>query len=344
MRFRLIDGTIRQMATESGEWDWMEIIATVTLPLNESLISDLLRAGATVFRLNGAHFSAEDAGLAIRRLRGLMGSAAKILLDLPTNKLRTRDIPASITFRRGDRISLQPEQLNFPDLYQYVQLGDEVTINDGRNHLNIVQVDQRVISFEAQNDGQLGSRRGLIFSRLIQQRGFPLLFPHDRQLLTVCATEPVDLIGISYLRYPEQKQEVREAAPGASQFVWKIETREALQSLEDMVEPGDILLIDRGDLAGEIGLIEVVRAQQQVFRLARTQGCRVFVATQFLGSMMQHPVPSLSDVHSLYETVLQGASGIQLSEETAQGAHPIECVDFVQQIDRYVRRAAAVSL
>lgn len=322
----------------------MEIIATVTLPLNESLIDDLLRAGATIFRLNGAHFSPQDAEASIRQLRRLVGTSAKILLDLPTNKLRTRDIPTSITFRRGDRISLQPEQINFPELYQYVRPGDEVTINDGRNHLHVVKVENRAISLEAENDGQLGSRRGLIFSRLIQQRGFPLLFPHDQQLLAVCAAEPVDLIGISYLRYPEQKAEVRQVAGTETPFVWKIETREALQSLEEIVEPGDMLLIDRGDLAGEIGLIEVIRAQQQVFRLARILGCRVFVATQFLGSMMQHPIPSLSDVHSLYETILQGASGIQLSEETAQGAHPIECVEFVRHIGQYVRKAAFATL
>jgi pyruvate kinase len=321
----------------------MDVIATVAAPLDERLIESLVHAGATIFRLNGAHLSGPSAAASIRDLRRIVGSAVRILLDLPTNKLRTGDLAAPVPFRAGDHVALRPDQVNFPRLYQYVQPGDEVVINDGRNHLSVVQVNDETIVLRAQNDGQLGRRRGLIFSRLIQDRSFPLLFAHDRDLLAVCRAEPVDLLGISYLRYPEHKAEIREAAPAGAQFLWKIETRQAMQHLSTLVEPGDALLIDRGDLAGEIGLIDVVEAQRMVFHLAHSRGCPVSVATQFLGSMMQHPVPSLSDVHSLYETIALGAAGIQLSEETAQGDHPVGCVEFVRQVERRVHEARSRS-
>ena len=48
--------------------------------------------------------------------------------------------------------------------------------------------------------------------------------------------------------------------------------------------------------------------------------------------MEQKPVPLISEVVDLHRTINTGISGIQLSEETAIGKYPAECVELVFNI------------
>ena len=59
---------------------------------------------------------------------------------------------------------------------------------------------------------------------------------------------------------------------------------------------------------------------------------KVFLATQFLKYMEEKPIPSIAEVIDLYNTLKMGVYGIQLSEETAVGAHPEKCLEVIDRI------------
>jgi pyruvate kinase len=312
----------------------MDVIVTIPTAARAGLVLDLLSAGGTIFRLNGAHLAAATARDEVRRVRELIGDSARIMIDLPTNKLRTANLRDGIAFVAGDQFTLPAGCFNIPEIVRFARVGDEVIVNDGRNHLRVVRIDDRGIEFLARDEGRLANRRGLIFERSFQTPEFPFLLEADRQLLDVVETERVDLVGVSYLRFPEHKRAIcRLLSPGAEP-IYKIETREAFEKFSDLIEGGELVLIDRGDLAGEIGLLNVAAAQRQILAAAHALGVDVFVATQFLTSMQQHPVPTLSEVHTLFETIASGVAGVQLSEETALGAFPVQCVEILRRIER----------
>ncbi len=312
----------------------MDIIATITTHFTPDKIESIVNAGATILRINGAHSSVAAIAESIAELRQFQGDRVRIMVDLPTNKIRTKNLDDPIAFDQGERFSLQPLNLNYPKLHEIAQIGDVVTVNDGRNHLRVVEISNGVIEFEADSSGQLGNNRGLIFEREIHTPTFPWFFERDLELVEVINDVRVDLVGVSYLRYPEEKMQARNLIRDASSLVFKIETRVACENYRGLLEPGDKILIDRGDLAGEIGLIHIPQAQERIIRYAHRSNVSVYCATQFLTSMVASPIPQISEVCSLYEILKLGVDGLQLSEETALGEYPEAAVQWVRRIEQ----------
>ena len=65
-----------------------------------------------------------------------------------------------------------------------------------------------------------------------------------------------------------------------------------------------------------------------------------FLATQFLKNMELNPIPTIAEINDLYHTFsLPNISGIQLSEETAVGKFPRECLEIINlMIDETSKR------
>lgn len=323
----------------------MHIIATIGPSLlTRDKIDALVSAGATIFRINGAHTVPGAAASIIEELRRFLHGRALIMLDLPTNKVRTVNIDDPIVFEPGETFALLSYQFNYPKLHQIAKVGDEVIVNNGMNHLRITEVDSSMIVFRADAAGQLGNKRGLIFVREIHTSDFPFLFEHDLQLIEVANDTHVDLVGLSYLRYPSDKAEARSRIKNLDSLVYKIETRVAFSDYERLIQPGEKILLDRGDLAGEIGLAHIPQAQDRLIRFAHRQRVEVYLATQFLASMERFPVPQIAEVCALYDTIKLGVSGIQLSEETSVGKFPVKAVKWIRDIEELVREEGQLNV
>jgi len=315
----------------------MDIIATLGPSLlTWTRINSLIAEGATIFRVNGAHTDAHMVASIVKKVRRFAGDRARIMVDLPTNKVRVMNISEPIVFDAGDTFVIHSFQLNYPELCQRVRTGDEVIINDGMNRLRVTSVNGHSIEFQAEGAGQLGNNRGLIFTREIYDPDFPYFFQRDLELIEVVNDLNVDLVGLSYLRHPRDKQEARRRIRARESLIYKIETRAAFANLERLIEPEERILIDRGDLAGEIGLLQIPHAQDQIIRFAHRHRVEVYLATQFLGTMESSPIPQVAEVSALYEIIKLGVSGIQLSEETAVGKFPLEAVRWIREVERLV--------
>jgi pyruvate kinase len=315
----------------------MEIFGTLgPALLTETKLGALIDAGVTIFRINGAHSDGAGTSRMIEDVRRLVGDRAKIMVDLPTNKIRVRDLREQIVFEPGESFVLHGEQLNYPPLCKLVQVGDEVIVNDGKNRLEVTRAAPDAIEFRADASGQLGNNRGLIFSRDFHDRDFPYFFERDLELIEVINAFAVDYVGLSYVRHEKDKQEALRRIENHASLIYKVETRSAWENLETLICPGEKISIDRGDLAGEIGLLNIPHAQDRIIRFAHRHRIAVYVATQFLATMEHSPIPMVSEVTGLYEMIKLGVSGIQLSEETAVGLYPVEAVRWVRDIERLV--------
>ena len=91
----------------------------------------------------------------------------------------------------------------------------------------------------------------------------------------------------------------------------------------------DMKYITSFDLSN-IGCNEI--QQRKIIQQCRNAKKKVYVATNFLESMIYESSPTRGEVNDIYSTLEQGANGLVLAAETAIGKYPIECVEILKKI------------
>ena len=113
----------------------------------------------------------------------------------------------------------------------------------------------------------------------------------------------------------------------------KIETKNAIKNLDKLLRKGTNFLIDRGDLSKEIGILNIPYAQRKVHLLQKKlKNKNVFVATNFLESMVLNPYPTKAELNDIYSSLELGANGLVLAAETAIGKYPLESIKILKGI------------
>ena len=105
-----------------------------------------------------------------------------------------------------------------------------------------------------------------------------------------------------------------------------------MNNLQAILSHSPIVLVDRGDLAGEIGIENIPSAQSTIIQMAHWSQTRIIFATQFFTSMVETPIPLIAELNDCYNCIQQGIAGIQLSEETAIGKHIFSVLDYLAKL------------
>lgn len=140
------------------------------------------------------------------------------------------------------------------------------------------------------------------------------------------------------LSYVGGAQDVRRLAEeiakrgGAAKIIGKIERKQALERIDEIIKASDAIMIARGDLAESIPLEQVPFAQHLIIKKCKAAKKPVIVATQMLLSMVEHSTPTRAEVHDVAHAILEGADAVMLSEESARGKYPIEAVAIMERI------------
>ena len=111
----------------------------------------------------------------------------------------------------------------------------------------------------------------------------------------------------------------------------KLETREGLDRLPDLLPYCDEIIIARGDLGNAIPLPKLPGIQKRVSSACLRARRPFMVVTQMLASMEHSPVPTRAEVTDIFQAVLDGASSLMLTGETAIGDYPVEAMKMLRE-------------
>jgi pyruvate kinase len=121
-------------------------------------------------------------------------------------------------------------------------------------------------------------------------------------------------------------------APKYIPIIAKIETQEAIDHLEDILDAADGAMVARGDLAIEVPTELVPVYQKHIIELCNELGKPVITATQMLESMIHSPVPTRAEVSDIANAIYDGTDAVMLSEESTLGEFPIEAVTMMTRV------------
>ena len=329
-----------------------KIVATLGPATDDpAVLSDIVRAGVDVVRLNFSHGAVADHARRIELTREAARRAGRyvgVLGDLQGPKIRIdRFVSGKVQLTDGAGFTLDASLgvdagtessvgIAYKKLPSDVFAGDVLLLNDGQISLQVLSIDGPRIKTRVLVGGELGNNKG------INRQGGGLsagaLTDKDREDIRTAAALGVDYLGVSFPRdaadMDEARQLLRDAGgqPGCLHLVAKIERAEAIKNLAAVVRASDGVMVARGDLGVEMGYAELAGLQKQIIQEARHQNRVVIMATQMMESMITATIPTRAEVSDVANAVMDGTDAVMLSAETASGKHPAKVVEAMSQI------------
>jgi len=327
-----------------------KIVATIG-PASRSVerMTELIDAGADVFRLNFSHGTREDHAENVERAREAAGRAGReigLLGDLPGPKLRLSNVEGGrVELEAGSELTLTTDEiagtsqrlpLSWEGLPSAVKPGDEVYLADGRIRLRVLESAEHEVRCEVEAGGPVSSHQGLNLPGA--ELPLPSAGRADLEWVDFAIEHGIDLLAISFVRRAEDITPVerRIRTSGADiPVIAKIEKPQAAERSEEIVKAATAgIMVARGDLGIELPIEQVPGVQRALLRLAGNHARPSITATQMLASMVDSPRPTRAEVSDVSAAILQGTDAVMLSEETAVGDYPVEAVAVMNRIAR----------
>jgi len=326
----------------------IKIVATLgPASCERSVIGELFKAGADVFRINMSHASHDAMRERVAMIRSLeeeFGRPIGILVDLQGPKLRVGEFEAgAVLLRKGDHFTLDSDRipgtqlrvcLPHPEILGSLEAGHRLLIDDGKVLLRVVSVAPGSAETVVEVAGRVSNKKGVSLPDTTLPTS--AMTDKDRADLNAALEEGIDWIALSFVQRPEDVVEVQKIANGRALVMAKIEKPQAIARLDEIIAVSDALMVARGDLGVEMPLERVPGLQKHITRLARRLGKPVVVATQMLESMITSPVPTRAEVSDVATAVFEGADAVMLSAESASGQYPLEAVATMNRIGEEV--------
>lgn len=112
----------------------------------------------------------------------------------------------------------------------------------------------------------------------------------------------------------------------------KVERKEALDHIEEIIAASDAIMLGRGDLGLNIPLEQVPFAEALVVHHCKEARKPVIVATEMLKSMVENPEPTRAEITDIAYAIILGSDAVMLSEETAIGKYPVAAVTIMERV------------
>lgn len=324
-----------------------KIVATIGPASNSpEMIRELAIAGVDVFRLNMAHGSIDDQQAnvdTIRRISAELEQPTGILVDLAGPKFRLGDVQDGRIFCETDQEfffveGAEPQAANeltcsYKPLVRELAVGDTVMLADGTVSMRIVDKQPGRACAKVVQRGDIRSRQGINLPGV--KLSAPAISMTDHQHAEWAAQAGADFVSLSFVRKPDEVHALRDIlkSNGSDALVIsKIEKREALDRLDEVVAASDGVMVARGDLGVEIDVAEMPVEQKRIIRTCHRHQKPVIIATQMLDSMHDSLRPKRAEATDVANAILDGGDACMLSGETAIGQYPLETVRMMNRI------------
>ena len=314
---------------------------------SEETLREMMLAGMNVCRLNLSHSDHDEHAekiKIIKKLRKELGLPVAILLDTKGIEIRLRTFEnGGVLLKKGDRFTFTTKNVigtservsvSFPELCKTVKEGGRIMVDDGLVEFLILKVDEDEVECEIQNDGEIKDRKGVNLPET--KIDVPFLSEADKADLEFGVKHDVEFFALSFTRDAGDVEGVRaflkERGGEDIELIAKIENREGVENIDEIIEASDGVMIARGDMGVEIPFEELPYIQKKIIAACCEKGKASITATQMLESMIKNPRPTRAEITDVANAVYDGTTAVMLSGETSVGKYPVKAVKTMVKI------------
>ncbi len=324
-----------------------KIIATITEHYDEQQLIDIYQAWTNVVRINFTHATPATAKPLIEKIHRLNANKKtnlSILLDTKWPDIRTGMRATKLIIKKDQEIRIFVDETkldstcdlfcDYPHILSDVIVGQKVIIDSWLLVVVVKEVLEDHLLVTALSDAEIGSKRHINLPWV--NISLPALIDKDKEDILFGIQEGISFVAASFVRTPENVQEIREFLDSNGgtyiKIISKIENQEAITNLEWIVRLSDWIMVARWDLGIELPIHKLPTYQKEILDMCFKYGKPVIVATELLKSMVNNPFPTRAEVSDVYNSVIMRADAVMLSDETTVGKYPIETISYMKKI------------
>jgi pyruvate kinase len=298
--------------------------------------------GVDLVRINMSHSTIDDLSIVMKNAKSL---GLPFIVDTEGSQLRTGRLKSDVDLNAGTTIRLYVADVMGDELgvtmkpagvVDQLRIGDLLFVGFGTLVLRVTStlpLAEGHILADVLSAGTINQNKAVVVVAASPRDIVPpVLTGKDYQSIALGLQEGAEYLALSYVRRGDDVDVVRRATGDAMGIISKIEAWEGLQNFDDIAMKSDYLLLDRGDMSKEVPIEQIPLIQKNLIARARALNVPIYVATNFLESMVVDPKPTRAEVSDVVNTILDGADGLILSAETAVGAYPFECINMMKRL------------
>ncbi|MEG1932947.1 MAG: pyruvate kinase, partial [Pygmaiobacter sp.] len=256
----------------------------------------------------------------------------RLLIDLRGPELRVGDLPVPARLDEGDAVTIGRGGIPMPLLiFPELREGQEILLDDGALLLRVDSTGAVNAACTVVRGGMLHARKSIALPGVNLHP--PTLTDSDYKNLALAAGCGVTDVMLPFVRGAEDLITLRGALENCGaknvRIFAKLENRQGVRVLPALLEYADQIVVARGDLGNDLPLWELPAVQKQIARVCRDAEKPFMVVTQLLHSMTHSAVPTRAEVLDIFNAVLDGASSLMLTGETAIGEYPIQAMRYL---------------
>ena len=303
---------------------------------------EMNKVGANIFRINLSHSSrlnAMEYSELLNSMKRQSRDELEIMADLQGVKFRIGEMEDNVVLKKNQEIRLDRRnekgdkfRIPFPhsEVYSNISPGSILLLNDGKIKLEVIRQSNLCLITKVKRGGELNSFKGVNIPYLqLKNCKIPEKDMKDLQLINNCN---IDIICLSFINTVEDIDRIKKIITNKCKIFVKIETALAVDNLDEIIDNCDGIIVARGDLALEVDYTQTPFIQKIAIKKARTKGKEVIVATEMLESMIINETPTRAEICDVANAILDGATGVMLSAETAMGNNPIRAIEVQREI------------
>ena len=293
-----------------------------------------------VARLNMSHGDETSHAEIVTRVREAANACAAtvaIMVDTRGREIRSRKViddqvllnaDQPFTLYSEDRVGDETGvSITLQSLDRHAKPGHRVLVDDGQIELRVTAVEPGQVHCVIESGGVLRNNKGVNLPDTAVALD-DIDYDTSREL-RFAVSQRADYIAASFVRNAAEVHSINSQLHdlGAEiPVIAKIENRQGVENIEEIIEAANGIMVARGDLGVELSLGEGPTIQKRIIRATVANGKPVITATQMLDSMERNPRPTRAEASDVANAIFDGSSAVMLSGETASGSRPVEAV------------------